>query len=199
MFARVAEEFMRKEVLTREEQIYSKDWSVTRALLLKAGELDLLRVDIPEAYGGLSLDKVSSALIGETMAMMPSFGASLGAHTTIGTLPIVFFGTPEQRSKYLPKLASGEWIAAYCLTEPSSGSDAMAAKTKAVLSEDGKHYVLNGQKMWITNGGFADVFIVFAKVAQGDEQKFTAFIVERGHGVTSGHEEKKAGRCGFYH
>jgi alkylation response protein AidB-like acyl-CoA dehydrogenase len=193
MFARVAEEFMRKEVLTREEQIYNKDWALTRALLLQAGELDLLRVDIPEAYGGLSLDKVSSALIGEAMALMPSFGASLGAHTTIGTLPIVFFGTPAQREKYLPKLASGEWIAAYCLTEPSSGSDAMAAKTKATLSADGTHYVLKGQKMWITNGGFADVFIVFAKV---DGEKFTAFIVERGHGVVSGHEEKKLGLDG---
>ncbi|NOT58924.1 MAG: acyl-CoA dehydrogenase [Acidobacteria bacterium] len=193
MFARVAEEFMRKEVLPREEQIYSKDWSVTRELLLKAGELDLLRVDIPEEYGGLSLDKISSALIGEAIALMPSFGASLGAHTTIGTLPIVFFGTPAQRAKYLPKLASGELIAAYCLTEPGSGSDAMAAKTKAILSADGKHYVLNGQKMWITNGGFADVFIIFAKV---DGDKFTAFIVERDHGVVSGHEEKKLGLDG---
>ncbi len=193
MFARVAEEFMRKEVLPREEQIYSKDWKLTRELLLKAGELDLLRVDIPEDYGGLSLDKISSALIGEAIALMPSFGASLGAHTTIGTLPIVFFGTPEQRAKYLPKLASGEWIAAYCLTEPSSGSDAMAAKTKATLSEDGKHYILNGQKMWITNGGFADIFIIFAKV---DGEKFTAFIVEKEHGVIPGHEEKKLGLDG---
>jgi alkylation response protein AidB-like acyl-CoA dehydrogenase len=193
MFARVAEEFIRKEVLTREEQIYNKDWALTRRLLLQAGELDLLRVDIPEAYGGLSLDKVSSALIGEAIALMPSFGASLGAHTTIGTLPIVFFGSPAQREKYLPKLASGEWIAAYCLTEPSSGSDALAAKTKAVLSEDGKHYILKGQKMWITNGGFADIFIVFAKV---DGEKFTAFIVEREHGVISGHEEKKLGLDG---
>jgi alkylation response protein AidB-like acyl-CoA dehydrogenase len=193
MFAGVAEEFIRKEVLTREEQIYSKDWALTRELLLKAGELDLLRVDIPEAYGGLGLDKVSSALIGEAIALMPSFGASLGAHTTIGTLPIVFFGTPAQREKYLPKLASGELIAAYCLTEPSSGSDALAAKTKATLSADGTHYILKGQKMWITNGGFADVFIIFAKV---DGEKFTAFIVERGHGVTSGHEEKKLGLDG---
>ncbi len=193
MFARVAEEFMRKEVLTHAEQIYAKDWPVTRDLLLKAGELDLLRIDIPEAYGGLGLDKVSSAFVGEQIAVMPSFGASLGAHTTIGTLPIVFFGTPEQRAKYLPKLATGEWIAAYCLTEPGSGSDAMAAKTKAVLSEDGRHYILRGQKMWITNGGFADIFIVFAKV---DGEKFTAFIVERGPGVVSGHEEKKLGLDG---
>lgn len=193
MFAGVADEFMRKEVLPRSEQIYAKDWPVTRELLLKAGELDLLRIDIPEAYGGMGLDKVSSAYVGEQIAVMPSFGASLGAHTTIGTLPIVYFGTPEQRAKYLPKLATGEWIAAYCLTEPSSGSDALAAKTKATLSEDGKHYILRGQKMWITNGGFADVFIVFAKV---DGEKFTAFIVDKGPGVVPGHEEKKLGLDG---
>lgn len=193
MFAGVAEEFMRKEVLTRAEQIYAKDFAVTRELLLKAGELDLLRIDIPEAYGGLGLDKVSSAYVGESIALMPSFGASLGAHTTIGTLPIVYFGNAAQRAKYLPKLATGEWIAAYCLTEPSAGSDALSAKTKATLSEDGTHYSLKGQKMWITNGGFADVFIIFAKV---DGEKFTAFIVERGHGVISGHEEKKLGLDG---
>jgi alkylation response protein AidB-like acyl-CoA dehydrogenase len=193
MFARVTEEFMMKEILPRAEQIYSKDWALTRELLVKAGELDLLRIDIPEAYGGLGLDKVSSAYVGEQIALMPSFGASLGAHTTIGTLPIVYFGTPEQRAKYLPKLATGELIAAYCLTEPGSGSDALAARTKATLSEDGKHYILRGQKMWITNGGFADIYIVFAKV---DGEKFTAFIVERGEGVTPGHEEKKLGLDG---
>jgi alkylation response protein AidB-like acyl-CoA dehydrogenase len=193
MFARVAEEFMQKEVLPRAEQIYSKDWAVTRELLSKASELDLLRIDIPEQYGGLGLDKVSSAYVGEQIAVMPSFGGSLGAHTTIGTLPIVYFGTPEQRAKYLPRLASGEWIAAYCLTEPGSGSDALAARTKATLSPDGKHYILKGQKMWITNGGFADVFIVFAKV---DGEKFTAFIVERGPGVVSGNDEKKLGLDG---
>jgi alkylation response protein AidB-like acyl-CoA dehydrogenase len=193
MFARVAEEFMAKEVLPRAEKIYSKDWAVTRELLVKAGELDLLRIDIPEAYGGLGLDKVSSAYVGEQIAVMPSFGGSLGAHTTIGTLPIVYFGTAEQRAKYLPKLATGELIAAYCLTEPGSGSDALAARTRATLSEDGRHYLLRGQKMWITNGGFADIYIVFAKV---DGEKFTAFIVERGEGVTPGHEEKKLGLDG---
>ncbi|MFN7946972.1 MAG: acyl-CoA dehydrogenase family protein [Blastocatellia bacterium] len=193
MFARVAEEFMLKEVLPREEQIYAKDWALTRELLLKAGELDLLRVDIPEKHGGMGLDKVSSALIGESIALMPSFGASLGAHTTIGSLPIVYFGNEAQRAKYLPKLATGELIAAYALTEPGAGSDAMSAKTKATLSDDGTYYILKGQKMWITNGGFADVFIVFAKV---DGEKFTAFIVERGHGVISGHEEKKLGLDG---
>ncbi len=193
MFARVAEEFMAKEILPRSEQIYSKDWALTREMLIKAGELDLLRIDIPEAYGGLGLDKVSSAYVGEQISTMPSFGASLGAHTTIGTLPIVYFGTAEQRAKYLPRLATGELIAAYCLTEPGSGSDALAARTRATLSEDGKHYILRGQKMWITNGGFADIYIVFAKV---DGEKFTAFIVERGEGVTPGHEEKKLGLDG---
>jgi alkylation response protein AidB-like acyl-CoA dehydrogenase len=152
-----------------------------------------LRIDIPEKHGGLGLDKVSSAYVGEQIAHMPSFGGSLGAHTTIGTLPIVFFGTEQQRAKYLPRLATGELVAAYCLTEPGSGSDALAAKTKATLSSDGKYYTLRGQKMWITNGGFADVFIVFAKV---DGEKFTAFIVERGPGVVSGHEEKKLGLDG---
>jgi alkylation response protein AidB-like acyl-CoA dehydrogenase len=166
---------------------------LTRELLLKAGELDLLRVDIPEAFDGLGLDKVSSAYVGEKIGIMPSFAGSLGAHTTIGTLPIVYFGTDEQKAKYLPKLASGEWIAAFCLTEPESGSDALAARTKAVLSEDGKSYILNGQKMWITNGGFADVFTIFAKV---DGEKFTAFIVEREMGVVSGREEPKLGLDG---
>jgi alkylation response protein AidB-like acyl-CoA dehydrogenase len=193
MFAHVAEEFMRREVLPRADRLYAKDWDLTRELLLKAGELDLLRIDIPEAYGGMGLDKVSSAYVGEQIALMPSFGGSLGAHTTIGTLPIVYFGTPEQRAKYLPRLATGELIAAYCLTEPGSGSDALAARTRATLSADGRHYTLRGQKMWITNGGFADLFIVFAKV---DGEKFTAFIVERGPGVISGHEEKKLGLDG---
>ncbi|HEX4946699.1 MAG TPA: acyl-CoA dehydrogenase family protein [Blastocatellia bacterium] len=193
MIGNVAEEFMRREVLPRTEAIYGKDWPVTRALLLTAGELDLLRIDIPEAYGGLGLDKVSSAYVGEQIALLPSFGASLGAHTTIGMLPLVYFGNEAQRAKYLPKLATGEWVAAYCLTEPDSGSDALAAKTKATLSEDGKHYLLNGRKMWITNGGIADVFTIFAKV---DGEKFTAFIVERDMGVVSAPEEKKLGLDG---
>ncbi|HVG35643.1 MAG TPA: acyl-CoA dehydrogenase family protein [Pyrinomonadaceae bacterium] len=193
MFGRIAEDFMRAEVLPRDEQIHAKDWALTRELLLKAGELDLLRVDIPEAYGGLGLDKVSSAYVGEKIGVMPSFAGSLGAHTTIGTLPLVYFGTEEQKARYLPRLASGEWIAAYALTEPGSGSDALAARTKATLDADGTHYVLSGQKMWITNGGFADLFTIFAKV---DGEKFTAFIVEREMGVTSGREEPKLGLDG---
>lgn len=193
MFGRIAEDFMRAEVLPREGQIYEKDWALTRELLLKAGDLDLLRVDIPEAYGGLGLDKVSSAYVGEKIAIMPSFAGSLGAHTAIGTLPLVYFGNEEQKARYLPRLASGEWVAAYALTEPGSGSDALAARAKATLSEDGTHYILNGQKMWITNGGFADIFTIFAKV---DGDKFTAFIVERGMGVVSGREEPKLGLDG---
>src|SRR5262252_1319366 len=193
MFGRIAEDFMRSEVLPRAAEIYAKDWALTRELLRKAGELDLLRVDIPESYGGLGLDKVSSAYVGEQIAVMPSFAGSLGAHTTIGTLPVVYFGNAEQKARYLPRLASGELIAAYALTEPESGSDALAARTRATLSDDGTHYLLTGQKMWITNGGFADVFTIFAKV---DGEKFTAFIVERNMGVRSGREEPKLGLDG---
>jgi len=193
MFGRIAENFMSIEVIPREQEIYDKDWALTRELLLKAGELDLLRVDIPEAYGGLGLDKVSSAYVGEKIGVIPSFAGSLGAHTTIGTLPIVYFGNEEQKARYLPRLATGERVAAYALTEPGSGSDALAARTKAILSADSTHYVLNGQKMWITNGGFADVFTIFAKV---NGEKFTAFIVEREMGVVSGREEPKLGLDG---
>src|SRR5262245_4283591 len=193
MFARTAEEFLRKEVIPREDAIYAKDYEVHRELMQKAGELGLLSIDIPEKHGGLGLHKVSSAVVGEQFALQASFAGTQSSHVNIGTLPIVFFGTEEQKQKYLPKLASGEWIGAYALTEPQSGSDALAAKTKAVLSADGRHYVLNGQKMWITNGGFADLFTVFAKV---DGEKFTAFLVERGPGLVSGHEEKKLGLDG---
>jgi alkylation response protein AidB-like acyl-CoA dehydrogenase len=161
--------------------------------LRTAADLDLLRLEIPEAYGGLGLDKVSAALVAESIAVNPSFGGSLGAHTAIGTLPLVYFGNEAQKAHYLPKLASGEMIAAYALTEPQSGSDALAAKTTARLTDDGRHYLLNGQKMWITNGGFADLFTIFAKV---DGEKFTAFLVERGMGVISGSDEKKLGLDG---
>jgi len=193
MLGQSAAEFMRTEVLPREQEIYAKDWALTRSLLLKAGELDLLRVDIPEAYGGLNLDKVSSAYLGEQIGIMPSFAGSLGAHTTIGTLPLVYFGTEDQKERYLARLASGEWVAAFALTEPGSGSDALAARANATLAADGRHYILNGQKMWITNGGFADLFTIFAQV---DGQKFTAFLVERSMGVVSGREEPKLGLDG---
>jgi alkylation response protein AidB-like acyl-CoA dehydrogenase len=190
MFAQTAEEFLRKEVIPREDEIYAKNWETHRELMLKAGELGLLSIDIPEKYGGLGLNKVSSAIVGEQFALQASFAGTQSSHVNIGTLPIVFFGTEEQKRKYLPRLATGEMIGAYALTEPQSGSDALAAKTKAVLSPDKTHYVLNGQKMWITNGSFADLFTVFAKV---DGEKFTAFLVERGPGLVSGHEEKKLG------
>lgn len=193
LFGRTAAEFMRQEVQPRQEQLYAHDWALTRTLLQKAGELDLLRLEIPEAYGGLGLDKVSAAYVGEQIAINPSFGGSLGAHTAIGTLPLVYFGTDAQKAQYLPRLASGELVGAYALTEPQSGSDALAAKTTAVLTADGRHYLLNGQKMWITNGGFADLFTVFAKV---DGEKFTGFLVERGMGVVSGSDEKKLGLDG---
>jgi alkylation response protein AidB-like acyl-CoA dehydrogenase len=193
LFGQAAAEFMRGEVVPREQQLYAHDWELTRQLLRQAGELDLLRLEIPEAYGGLGLDKISAAFVAEQIAVNPSFGGSIGAHTAIGTLPLVYFGNDEQKARYLPKLASGEMIAAYALTEPQSGSDALAARTTAVLTPDGRHYLLNGQKMWITNGGFADLFTVFAKV---DGEKFTAFLVERSMGVVSGSDEKKLGLDG---
>jgi len=193
MFGRIAEEFMRTRVVPREKEIYAKDWALTRELLLAAGELDLLRIDIPEAFGGLGLDKVSSAYVGEKIGVFPSFAGSLGAHTAIGTLPLVYFGTREQKERYLPRLASGEMIGAFALTEPGAGSDALSARTRATLEADGRHYLLNGQKMWITNGGFADLFTVFAKI---DGEKFTAFLVERSMGIVSGREEPKLGLDG---
>ena len=193
LFGQTAAEFMRQEVLPNEAKLYAHDWIKTRELLQKAAELDLLRLEIPVEYGGLGLDKVGAAYVGEEIAIHPSFAGSIGTHTSIGTLPIVYFGTPEQKAKYLPRLASAEMIGAYALTEPQSGSDALAAKTTARLTPDGTHYVLNGQKAWITNGGFADLFTVFAKV---DGEQFTAFIVERAMGVKSGADEKKLGLDG---
>ena len=193
LFGRTAAEFMRNEVLPSEASLYAHDWAKTRELLQKAAALDLLRLEIPAEYGGLGLDKVSAAYVGESLALNPSFGGSLGTHTSIGTLPIVYFGTPEQKARYLPRLGSGELIGAYALTEPQSGSDALAARTTARLTPDGSHYLLNGQKAWITNGGFADLFTIFAKV---DGELFTAFIVERGMGVKSGPDERKLGLDG---
>jgi alkylation response protein AidB-like acyl-CoA dehydrogenase len=192
-FGRTAAEFMRHEVLPREPQLYAHDWTVTRELLRTAAELDLARLEIPAAYGGLGLDKISAAYVGEQIAINPSFAGSLGAHTSIGTLPIVYFGTDEQKARYLPRLGSADLIGAYALTEPQAGSDALAARTSARLTPDGRHYVLNGQKAWITNGGLADLFTVFAKV---DGERFTAFLVERGMGVVSGPNEKKLGLDG---
>src|SRR6266478_3171732 len=161
LFGQTAAEFMTKEVLPVVERLYKHDWELTRQLMKKASDLDLLRLEIPAEYGGLGLDLISASYVGEQIAVSPSFGGSLGAHTSIGTLPLVYFGTDEQKARYLPKLASGELIGAYALTEPQSGSDALAARTTATVSPDGRHYVLNGSKMWITNGGFADLFTIF--------------------------------------
>ncbi|HZR29138.1 MAG TPA: acyl-CoA dehydrogenase family protein [Terriglobales bacterium] len=189
--AQTTEEFAIKEIVANNDKIEHKEWEVTRELLRKASEIGIATVDVPEQYGGADMDKVSSAIIADRIAKSGSFSVSFGAHVGIGTLPIVYFGTEEQKKKYLPKLTTAEWIGAYALSESTSGSDALNARTKAVLSPDGKHYILNGEKMWITNGGFADVFIVFAKI---DGEKFTAFIVERTFpGFSSGAEEKKLG------
>jgi alkylation response protein AidB-like acyl-CoA dehydrogenase len=193
LFGQTAADFMRREVLPVAPRLYERDWPLTRELLRKAGALDLLRLEIPEAYGGLGLDKASAAYVAEQIGMNPSFGGSIGAHTGIGTLPLLYFGNAAQKARYLPRLATGELVGAYALTEPGSGSDALAAKTSAVLTDDGRHYVLNGRKMWITNGGFADLFTIFAKV---DGTRFTGFLVERSMGVVSGPDEHKLGLDG---
>ncbi|MGO4179752.1 acyl-CoA dehydrogenase family protein [Paenibacillus sp. TAF43_2] len=191
MMADAAQQFMDAEITPRDAELEALNYDLTVELMRKAGELGLLGADVPEAYGGLGLDKVSTTLLAETLARSSSFALSVGAHTGIGTLPIVFFGTPKQKETYLPALATGERIAAYCLTEPASGSDALGAKTTARLSPNGKHYVLNGSKLYITNAGFADLFIVYAKV---DGEYFTAFIVEKGMpGFSIGPEEHKMG------
>ncbi|HLN62196.1 MAG TPA: acyl-CoA dehydrogenase family protein, partial [Symbiobacteriaceae bacterium] len=163
----------------------------SRKLLKEAGDLGLLGLEVPEQYGGLGLDKITATVATEEFSRAGSFAITIGAHVGIGSLPIVYFGNAEQKAKYLPKLATGEWIAAYALTEPGSGSDALGARTTAKLSADGKYYILNGTKQWITNSGFADVFVVYAKV---DGDKFSAFIVERQYpGVSVGPEENKMG------
>ncbi len=183
--------FVDGDILPSADRIEQKDNALLRQLLAKAGELGLLGVDVPEELGGLGLSKTTSMLVAESQAGYGSWATTFGAHTGIGTLPIVFFGTPEQKAKYLPDLASGRKVAAYALSEAGSGSDALGAKTVARLSADGKHYVVNGGKMWITNGGFADVYVVFLKI---DGTRFTAMIVERDTpGFTQGREEHKLG------
>jgi len=189
--AQTTEEFAMKVIVPNIEKIEHKDYSVSRELIKKASELGLASVDIPEEYGGMDMDKVTSAIIADYIAKSGSFSVTWGAHVGIGTLPIVYFGTPEQKQKYLPKLASGEWVGAYALSESSSGSDALNCRSRADLSADGKHYVLNGEKMWITNAKFADLYVIFAKVGG---EKFSAFIVERTFpGFSVGAEEKKLG------
>lgn len=191
MIAKTTEDFVTNEVLPHLDQLENQQFNKSVQLLKKAGELGLLGADVPEEYGGVGLDKISSALIAEKFSVAGGFSISHGAHVGIGSLPIVFFGNEEQKRKYLPQLATGEKLAAYALTEPGSGSDALGAKTTAKLNSEGTHYILNGEKQWITNSAFADIFIVYAKV---DGEHFTAFIVERGFpGVSTGVEEKKMG------
>ncbi|HLO11072.1 MAG TPA: acyl-CoA dehydrogenase family protein [Pseudoneobacillus sp.] len=191
MIAKTTEDFVTNEVLPQVEHLENHEFDRSVKLLKLAGELGLLGADVPEEYGGLSLDKVSSALIAEKMSRAGGFSISHGAHVGIGSLPIVLFGNEEQKQKYLPNLATGEKLAAYALTEPGSGSDALGAKTTAKLNKEGTHYILNGEKQWITNAGFADVFVVYAKI---DGEHFSAFIVEREYpGVSTGAEEKKMG------
>jgi alkylation response protein AidB-like acyl-CoA dehydrogenase len=187
----MCQQFLTAEVFPIVDKIDKMEPGLMVTLMEKAGEQGLLATSFPEAYGGLEKDFVTATLVNEGLGAGYSFSVAIAAHTGIGTLPILYFGTEEQKNKYIPKLASGEWKGAYGLTEPNSGSDALSAKTTAKLSSDGKHYILNGQKCWITNGGFADVYTVFAKV---DGEKFTGFIVERGtEGFTQGPEEHKMG------
>jgi alkylation response protein AidB-like acyl-CoA dehydrogenase len=187
------QEFVEQEVLPALDRLEQHDWAVARGLLKRCGDLGLLGVDVPEAYGGVDLDKVTSLLVSERMASAASFGATFGGQTNLTLLPLLLFGTEAQKRKYIPRLLTGELVGAYCLSETGSGSDALGARTRASRQADGS-YLLNGEKMWITNGGFADVFIVFAKV---DGEHFTAFIVERAFGgLTSGKEEHKMGLHG---
>ena len=189
--AKTAEEFATNEIVPAAEKLEHKDWALARELLKKASDLGLSSVDIPEAYGGMDMDKVTSCVIADRIAKYAGFATTWGAHTGIGTLPIVYFGTEEQKKKYLPRLATGEIVGAYALSESSSGSDALNCRARAQLSPDGKYYILNGEKMWITNAGFADLFTVFAKV---DGEKFTAFLVEKDFpGFAVGAEEHKMG------
>ena len=186
-------EFVVNEVIARSDQLETKDWDLARRLLRRCGELGLLGTDVPEEYGGIALDKVSAAIVAGRLGQSGSFSTTFGAQTGLAVLPIRMFGTADQKRRYLPKLVSGEWVGAYCLSESGSGSDALGAKTRAVRRPDGS-FVLNGEKMWISNGGFADLYVVFAKV---DGEQFTAFLVERGfEGVSSGAEEHKMGLAG---
>ncbi len=193
MIAQTCHDFIDTEVFPRLDEIDAqKDPELMPRLLDKAGELGLLGTSVPEALGGFGMNFNTTMLVSEVTGKGHSFAVALSAHTGIGTLPILYYGNEEQKKKYVTKLATGEWKAAYCLTEPDAGSDANSGKTKATLTEDGKHYLINGQKMWITNGGFADVFIVFAKI--DDDKNLTAFIVEKAFGgITMNEEEKKMG------
>jgi len=193
MIRQTADEFVASEVLPVLDRLEQKDWALARALVRRCGDLGLLGTDVPEAYGGVELDKVSSIVVGEAVGRSASFATTFGAETGLAITPLLCFGTEEQKQRYLPGLVTGELVGAYALSESGSGSDALGAKARAVRQPDGS-FVLNGEKMWITNGGFADVFIVFAKV---DSEQFTAFLVERSFpGVSSGQEEHKLGLHG---
>ncbi|MFQ3214448.1 MAG: alkylation response protein AidB-like acyl-CoA dehydrogenase [Marivirga sp.] len=194
MIAQTCKDFLEQEVYPKLDEIDNVKGNpeLMPSLMDKSGELGLLGTSVPEQYGGFGMDFNTSMLVAEIIGAGYSFAVALSAHTGIGTLPILYYGTDEQKQQYLPKLATGEWKASYCLTEPDSGSDANSGKTKAVLTDDGKHYVVNGQKMWITNGGFADIFIVFAKI--DDDKNLSAFIIEKDFGgVTMNEEEAKMG------
>jgi alkylation response protein AidB-like acyl-CoA dehydrogenase len=192
MIAQTCHDFLDQEVFTKLDEIDEMQEGLMETLLTKAGELGMLGISVPEEFGGFGKNFVTSMLVTEITGAGHSFAVAIAAHTGIGTLPILYYGNQEQKEKYVPKLASGEWKACYCLTEPSAGSDANSGKTKATLTDDGKHYLINGQKMWITNSGFADIFVVFAKI--GDDKNLTAFIVEKGmEGITLNPEEKKMG------
>ena len=189
--AATAAQFAREEIVPATEELEAKAPGKLRAVMQKAAGLGFTSVDIPEAYGGMGMDKTTSTLITDYISVLASFSTAFGAQIGIGTLPLVWYGTEEQKQRYLPKLATAEWIAAYCLSESTSGSDAMNIRTRATLSADGTHYLLNGEKMWITNCGVADLFTVFAKI---DGEKFSAFLVERTFpGVAVGAEEHKLG------
>ena len=192
LIGRTAQEFVNNEVLPKLDQLEQKDWGLARDLMKLSGGLGLLGVDVPEAYGGLGLDKVTSLVVSEKLARAASFGATFGAHANLTIVPLMLFGSEAQKQKYLPRLLSGEIIGAYGLSESGSGSDALGARTKATRQADGS-FVLNGEKMWITNGGFADLFVIFCKV---DGDQFTALLVERDWGVKSGKEEHKMGLHG---
>lgn len=190
-FGETTELFVEKEIIPHLEEIENQNFDLVVEGMRKCGELGLLMMDAPEEYGGLELDKASSMLVAEKISASGSFSVAYAAHSGIGTLPLIYYGTDQQKEKYLEKIISGEWCAAYCLTEPGSGSDALGAQASALLSEDGSHYILNGTKQFITNGGFAELFTVFAKI---DKEHFTAFLVEKNfEGLVVGPEEKKLG------
>jgi alkylation response protein AidB-like acyl-CoA dehydrogenase len=194
MMKEAVKEFNEREVIAKRDRFEAKDYALTEAVMRKAGEMGFLGVSVPEAYGGLDMGFVSTMLVCEYISSgTGSFSTAFGAHTGIGTMPITLYGTEAQKQKYVPKLASGEWFGAYCLTEPGAGSDANSGKTTAALSEDGKFYSITGQKMWISNAGFCNVFIVFARIE--DDQNITGFIVENDptNGIVLGEEENKLG------